>query len=120
MPQITVLSHLHPSTSCMSYQVVTPSGGGMPYTSTAGTRPPLENLFSPSVVGSSSYTRMAGPLPLQLTNPLGYFGNPGSTADFLISKSITQSNPEQSPLHSSLSDLELPHTASSEGPRFSS
>ncbi|CAK1581670.1 unnamed protein product [Parnassius mnemosyne] len=118
MPQNTVLSHLHPSTSCMSYQVVTPSRGGTPYTSPTGTRLPLENLSSPSVVGSSSY--MAGPLPLQLTNPLGYVGHSGSTADILIPKFITQRNSEHSALHSSLSDLELPHTASSEGPRLSS
>ncbi|CAK1583506.1 unnamed protein product [Parnassius mnemosyne] len=118
MPQSTVLSHLHPSTSCISYQVVTPSSGGTPYTSSAGTRPPLEKLFSPSVVGSSSY--MAGPLPLQLTNPLGYVGHSGSTVDILISKFITQRNSEHSPLHSSLSDLELPHPASSEGPRLRS
>ncbi|CAK1579165.1 unnamed protein product [Parnassius mnemosyne] len=35
MPQSTVLSHLHPSTSCISNQVVTPSSGGTPYTSPA-------------------------------------------------------------------------------------
>ncbi|CAK1592799.1 unnamed protein product [Parnassius mnemosyne] len=115
MPQSTVL---HPSTSCMPYQVVTPSRGGSPYTSPTGTRLPLENLSSPSVVGSSSY--MAGPLPLQLTNLLGYVGYTSSTADILISKFITQRNSEHSPLHSSLSDLELPHTASCEGPRLSS
>ncbi|CAK1580694.1 unnamed protein product [Parnassius mnemosyne] len=111
MPQSTVLSHLHPSNSCMSYQVVTPSREGSPYTSPTGTRLPLKNISSPSVVGSSSY--MAGPLPLQLTNPLGYVGYSGSTADILIPKFITQRNSEHSPLHSSLSDLELPHTASS-------
>ncbi|CAK1593546.1 unnamed protein product [Parnassius mnemosyne] len=103
MPQNTVLSHLHPSTSCMSYQVVTPSCRGSPYTSPTGTRLPLENLSSSSVVGSSSY--MAGPLPLQLTNLLGYVSCSGSTVDIFISKFITQKNPEHSPLHSSLSDL---------------
>ncbi|CAG4966887.1 unnamed protein product [Parnassius apollo] len=116
MPQSTVLSHLHPSTSCISYQVVIPSSGGSPYTTPTGTRLPLENLSSPSVIGSSSY--MAGPLPLQLTNPLGYVGHSGFTADILISESIPQRNSEHSLLHSSLSDLERPHTASSEGPRL--
>ncbi|CAK1581193.1 unnamed protein product [Parnassius mnemosyne] len=102
----------------MSYQVVTPSSGGTPYTSSVGTRPPLQNPFSPSVVGSLSY--MADPLPLQLTNLLGYVRYSGYTADILISKFITQRNSEHSPLHSSLSDLELPHPASSEGPRLNS
>ena len=96
----------------MSYQVVTRSIGKPPYTSLTGTRLPFENLSSPSVFGSSS--NMAGPLPLQLTNPLGYVGYSGSTADILISKFISQRNPEPSPLRSSLNDLELPHAASSE------
>ncbi|CAK1600111.1 unnamed protein product [Parnassius mnemosyne] len=91
---------------------------GSPYTSPIGMRLSLNNLSSPSVVGSSSY--MAGPLSLQLINPLGYVGYSGYTADILISEFITQRNPEHSPLHSSLSDLELPHTASSEGPRLRS
>ncbi|CAG4991651.1 unnamed protein product [Parnassius apollo] len=100
---------------------VTPSSGGSPYTSPTGTRLPLENLFSPTVVGSSSY--MAGPLPLQLINPLGCvgsLGHSGSTAVILISRFNTQRNPEHSPLNNSLSDFERPHTTSSEGPRLGS
>ncbi|CAK1593107.1 unnamed protein product [Parnassius mnemosyne] len=92
MPQSTVLSHLHPSTSCMSHQVVTTHlVGGSFYTSPTSTRLPLKNLSSPSVVGSSSY--MAGPLLLLLTNPLSYVGHSGSTADILISKFIMQRHP---------------------------
>ncbi|CAK1603240.1 unnamed protein product [Parnassius mnemosyne] len=118
MPQRMVTSHLHQSTSCITYQVITSSSGATPYTSPTGTRLPLENIFSPSVVSSSSY--MAGPLILQLTNLLDYIGYSSSTVDILTSKLITQRNLEHSPLHSSLSDLVRPHTASSEGPRLKS
>lgn len=80
--------------------------GESSYTLFALTEPPLINLFSPSVVGSSSY--LINLLPLQLTNRSGYVSYFGFFfSDILVSDSITQRNFEHRLLHSSLNNLKL-------------
>ncbi|RVE50492.1 hypothetical protein evm_004821 [Chilo suppressalis] len=63
---------------------------------------------------------MASPLPLQLTNPVGYVDNSGSLSDYLISDAILQRNAEHSPFHSALSDFEFVDQPYRQCPRIGS
>lgn len=62
----------------------------------------LREPFSPAVNGSSS--DVACSLPFQRANSSCYVGYTHSSADFLITDSISQRNPEHSLLHSTMSD----------------
>ena len=79
---------------------------------------PIQYFFTSSAVHSSHYA--ACPLPLQLDNPLGYVDDLCFSTNFLVSDSITQRNPEHSPLHNPLSDFELFRKACCKRPRFPS
>ncbi|RVE46148.1 hypothetical protein evm_009222 [Chilo suppressalis] len=103
-PLRSILGYSHPAPASHLAQIVTPPCLRTSYTTFAKTRSPLQNSSTPTVIGSSA--NMASPLPLQLTNPVGYVDNSGSLSDYLISDAILQRNAEHSPFHSALSDFE--------------
>jgi hypothetical protein len=69
------------------------------------TQSPLQNSFTPAVVGSTA--DMASPLPLHHANTVCYVGDFSSLPDYLFSDLIPQRNPEHSSFHSSLGYTKL-------------
>jgi hypothetical protein len=62
----SIFGSSHPAPASRPAQIVTPPGLRESYTSFTETRSPLQNLFAPAVVDST--TDMASPLPLQHAN----------------------------------------------------
>jgi hypothetical protein len=93
----SILGYSHPAPASRSAQIVTPPGLKASYTTFTETRPPLQNSFTPAVVGSTA--DMASPLLLQHTNTMCYVGDFSFLRNYLVSDS--QRNPEHSSFHSS-------------------
>jgi hypothetical protein len=117
-PPCSIFGYSHPAPASRPSQIVTPPGLRASYTTFMETRSPLQNSFTPSVVGSTA--DMASPLPLQHANAVWYVSDFSSRQDHLVSDSIPQRNPEHNSFHSSLSDLELVDQPCRECPRFDS
>jgi hypothetical protein len=79
-----------PAPASRPAQIVTPPGLRMSYTTFTETRSPLQNSFTPAVIGSSA--DMASPLPLQHANTVCYVGDFSSLPDHLFSDLIPQRN----------------------------
>jgi hypothetical protein len=121
------LSNFSPSPSIFGYslspasrspQIVTPPGLRASYTTFTEMRSPLQNSFTPGVVGSTVDT--ASPLPLQHANTVCCVGDLNPLPDHLVLDSIPQRNPEDSSFHSSLSNLEFVNQSCRECPRLGS
>jgi hypothetical protein len=111
------LRYSHPAPASSPAQIVTPPGLMASYTTF--TRSPLQNSFTPVVIGSTA--DMDSPLPLQHANTVKYgvlCGDFSSLPDHLVSNSTPQRNPERSSFHSSLSDLKLVDQPCLECPRL--
>jgi hypothetical protein len=100
---IIIISPPHSAKACCPAQIATP-GLKASYTTFTKTRSPLQNSFTPEVVGSTA--DKSSSLPLQHANTVRYIGD-FSSSDHLVSDSIPQRNPDHISFHSSLSDLEL-------------
>jgi hypothetical protein len=103
----SIFDSSHPAPAIRPAQILTPPGLRASYTTFTETRSPLQNSFTPAVIGSSA--DMARPLPVQRANTACYVGDLARSfpPDYFVSDSIPQRNPEHTFFHSSVSDLEL-------------
>jgi hypothetical protein len=99
------IGYSHPAPASHFAQIVTPLGLRASYTTFTETQSPLQNSFTPAIVGSTA--DIASPLPLQHANTVCYVGDFSSLPGHLVMDPIPQRNSEHSSFHSSLSDLEL-------------
>jgi hypothetical protein len=104
-PSRSIFGYSHPAPASRPAQIVTPPGLRASYTTFTKTWSPLQNSFTPAVIGSTA--NMASALLLQHANTVCYVGDFSSLPDHLVSGSIPQRNPEHSYFRSSLSDLKL-------------
>jgi hypothetical protein len=73
-PSRSIFGYSHSAPSSRPAQIVsTPPGSRASYTTFTETRSPLQNSFTPTVVGSTA--DMASPLPLQSANTVCYVGD---------------------------------------------
>jgi hypothetical protein len=72
-PSRSNFGYSHPAAASRPTQIVTPPGPRTSHTTFTETRCPLQNSFSPAVVGSTA--NMASPLPLQHANTVYYVGD---------------------------------------------
>jgi hypothetical protein len=79
LPPRSVFGYSHPAASSHSAQIVTPPSLRASYTTFTETQSPLQNSFTPAVVGSTA--DMASPLPLQRANTVCYVGDFSSLPD---------------------------------------
>jgi hypothetical protein len=86
----TILGYSHPAPASRPAKIVTPHGLRASYTMFTETRSPLQNSFTPVVVGSTA--DMASPLPLHYANTVSYVGKFSSLSNHLVSDSIPQRN----------------------------
>jgi hypothetical protein len=90
-PSRSIFGYSHPAPASRPAQIFTPPSLKASYTTFTETRSPLQNSFTPSVVGSAA--DMASPLPLQHANTVCYDGDFSSLPNHLVSDSILQRNP---------------------------
>jgi hypothetical protein len=76
----------YPAPASCPAQIVSPPGLRESYTTFTETRSPLQNSFTPAVIGSAA--DMASPLPLQRANTVCYVGDFSSLPDHLVSDPI--------------------------------
>uniref|UniRef100_A0A2H1VCD9 SFRICE_016620 n=1 Tax=Spodoptera frugiperda TaxID=7108 RepID=A0A2H1VCD9_SPOFR len=115
-PLCSITSDSHPAPASHPAQIVTPPRLGASYTTFTETRSPLQDSLTPTVVGPAA--NMAGPLPLQLADPVGYVDHLGSLPNHFVSNAIPERDTEHSPFHSPLSDFEFVDQSSRKCPRF--
>jgi hypothetical protein len=72
-PTRSILSYSHPAPASCLAKIVTPPGLRAFYTTFTETRSPLQNLFSPAVVGLTA--DLTSPLPLQHAYTVCYVGD---------------------------------------------
>jgi hypothetical protein len=104
-PSRSIFGYSHPAPVSRSAQIVTQLRLKASYITFTDMRSPLQNSFTPTVVGSTA--DMASPLLLERANTVYYVGDFTSLPDHLVSDLIPQRNPEHSSFHNSLSDLEF-------------
>jgi hypothetical protein len=88
LPSRTIFGYSHPAPASHSAQNVTPPDLRASYTTCFETRSPLQNSFTPTIVGFTA--DMASPLPLQRTDTMCCVGDFSSLLNPLDSDSIPQ------------------------------
>jgi hypothetical protein len=89
-PPRSIFGYSHPASASHPAQIVTPPGLRASYTTFTETRPPLQNSFTPAVIGSTA--DMASPLPLQRANTVCYVGASSFLPDHLVSDFVYHSS----------------------------